>query len=261
MKFSLHKADVFFYVLATFIVGVGVASVFYINDQIIWFGILAAAGIIGISSYRKTFGTSQKGIQRRTTGFLIGLLLLVFLLGVYRFNYVNQATGILDQLSDIQVGKDEKVGVKFEYVGYVSGQPEKVGSRQQFPFKVRKVEAGGKYIETEESLLVFTEPFPEYRYGDELKIVGAIERPKNYGDFDYITYLRRDGISFIASYPEITDGSESLELGNLELILIKTYRKIFDFKNSFENSINKSVAEPKWPARMFQHNVWDQNAL
>src|SRR5262245_49589161 len=146
----MHKSQVFFYLLLSFIVGVFIASFRALNDQLIQLFILCAAAVMGISAYRHTFAHSAEGVRRRKIGFLLGCMLLVAALGVYRFTYVINETGVLDQLVNLQIGKDEKIDIQFNYVGYVAGDPEIKGDRQQFSFRVKRVDIKDRYIETDE---------------------------------------------------------------------------------------------------------------
>lgn len=89
-------------------------------------------------------------------------------------------------------------------------------------------------------ILVKTENYPEYFYGDILKISGKVETPASWlGDsgFDYQNYLAKDGIFLISKYPEIMliDRPESLNFYGYLLVL----------KNNFIGAIDKILPEPK----------------
>ena len=72
---------------------------------------------------------------------------------------------------------------------------------------------------------------------------GKISLPKNYNDFDYISYLAKDQIYTIAYRPS-AEVDETLRLGPIETVKVKFFRQIFSFKNKFENAVGASVKEP-----------------
>ena len=48
----------------------------------------------------------------------------------------------------------------------------------------------------------------DYRYGDEINFSGKLEKPENFitdqgKNFDYINYLKKDGIFYVMSYANI----------------------------------------------------------
>ncbi|MDO8574739.1 MAG: ComEC/Rec2 family competence protein [bacterium] len=99
-------------------------------------------------------------------------------------------------------------------------------------------------------ILVKTNLYPEYFYGDVLKISGNLETPENFfptfqsgsrfnvgTEFDYKNYLAKDNIFLIIRYPEVTllNRPESLNFYAYLLIL----------KRNFIAIIDKILSEPK----------------
>mgnify|MGYP001596760038 CR=1 FL=1 len=64
-------------------------------------------------------------------------------------------------------------------------------------------------VKTESTKILVTTGFDtEYRYGDEIKFTGPLKRPENFitdtgKEFDYVNYLRKDGVLLLANYQEI----------------------------------------------------------
>ena len=85
--------------------------------------------------------------------------------------------------------------------------------------------------------MVKTNLYPEYFYGDILKISGNLEKPENFSGFDYQNYLAKDNIFLISRNPEITllNRPESLNFYAYLLILKKNFIAIID----------KILSEPK----------------
>ena len=94
-------------------------------------------------------------------------------------------------------------------------------------------------IPMEGKVLVTTERYPEYQYGDELKIIGLLKTPPVFEDFNYKDYLRKDGILAVMSYPEISQ--KSPEVGPLPSF----YGRILSFKNKLREVINQNLSPPQ----------------
>jgi len=94
-------------------------------------------------------------------------------------------------------------------------------------------------IPMEGKVLVTTERYPEYQYGDELEIIGLLKTPPVFEDFNYKDYLRKDGILAAMSYPEIS--LKPSEIGTLSA----AYSKILSFKNKLREVINQNLSPPQ----------------
>ncbi|MDP2910375.1 MAG: ComEC/Rec2 family competence protein, partial [bacterium] len=92
-------------------------------------------------------------------------------------------------------------------------------------------------IEASEKILVTISRYPEYKYGDELKITGQLETPAVFDDFNYNNYLKKDGIYSVIYYPKV------------ELLSRKSYRDpvsiIFDFKDRLRQVIYRFLSPPQ----------------
>jgi len=82
----------------------------------------------------------------------------------------------------------------------------------------------------------------DFAYGDEVKIRGKLEKPENFTtdtgkEFDYINYLKKDGIYYLISYADV----EVLSEGNGNTIK----SRLFSFKEKFLEKINFTIREPE----------------
>jgi competence protein ComEC len=205
----MHKSQIFFYLLSSFILGVLFHSIWPILDSTLLICIVIGLGIITLS-YKNKFGL------------LVGFLILAFTVGGVRFNYFNKAN---DNLS-------EYIGQEVNLDGYIDNEPDVDGNRVRFVFNSKG-----------ERILVTTNAFPKREFGDELVITGEISLPQNFGEFDYITYLKKDGIRTTIFYPKEIK-KISVDLGWLDRFSIVIYHNIFVIKNKFQNAINLSIPEP-----------------
>ena len=208
----MHKSQLFFYLLSAFLVGVFIASIFNVSQSIIYIILIVCIGLVVLLSFKNKFYL------------LVALIFIAFIVGIIRFN----------QLSYRQSSLAELAGSEVSLTGYINSQPEIDGSRQKFVFKTNG-----------EQILVTTNAYPRYEFGDKFKIIGELELPKNFDEsFDYITYLKKEGIRFVMSFPDIEKNNSRLNISFSERIKLFAWSKIFSVKEKFEKSVGLSIPEP-----------------
>src|SRR3989344_2503223 len=107
--------------------------------------------------------------------------------------------------------------------------------------------AGDRIVPLDDRVLVTVNNFPEFSYGDVVSAAGSLEKPANLSDFDYATYLKKEGIRTTMFYPTIRDEKWEMGSGTVEFFektKVGLYKKIFFVKKSFESAISRSVSEP-----------------
>ncbi|MBI2123932.1 MAG: ComEC family competence protein [Candidatus Wildermuthbacteria bacterium] len=92
-----------------------------------------------------------------------------------------------------------------------------------------------------ESILVTTERFSEYQYGDVVRIAGSLDKPPVFEDFDYAKYLEVKGIYAVMSYPEI----EILKRGEYPHVFSLAYSKILAAKHALREVLFKQLSPPE----------------
>jgi len=123
------------------------------------------------------------------------------------------------------------VGSKIEIVGRVVEEP-KIGST--YRGYVLKVDSGAR-------VLVRVNPFPAYEFGDTLSVWGKLELPEPFLTpegklFDYPSYLRKEGISYLLSFGVAERIEESR--GSIRGTL-------FTVKRAFVSAFEKSIPFPQ----------------
>jgi competence protein ComEC len=88
-------------------------------------------------------------------------------------------------------------------------------------------------------VLITANLYPEYDYGDYLKISGKLLHPEKIEDFDYETYLARYDIYSLMYYPKIEKLEQSLNLQQ------KIFRKLLNFKQGIKRTIDSYLPEPE----------------
>ncbi len=124
---------------------------------------------------------------------------------------------------------NEKIGEKIVVRGFVCKEEE-------IRIKNRRLNL---CLENDIQVLISTNLYPEYKYGDFLEIEAVLEEPKNFDDFDYSSYLSRHGIDYLMHYPRIKIASGNLNFRQ------NIYKKLLNFKKSLKEIINIGLPEPE----------------
>lgn len=136
---------------------------------------------------------------------------------------------------------DKHLGQKVFVEGVILDEPDKRENGVKLTLDFRNLTEDGKVFSVKGKGIMTTDFYPEYRYGDLLKIEGKLQKPKNFKDengkiFDYVSYLAKDNIFYEIAFPKV----ELVSSGNGNFI--KT--KLYDFKNKFIANFSLSIPEP-----------------
>ena len=98
-----------------------------------------------------------------------------------------------------------------------------------------------KHIPSKSMILLIADRYPEFQYGDKIKVSGKLDLPKNFTsdngtEFDYISYLLKDKIHFLIYRPSI----QKIDTGEGNKIVSSLY----SLKNIFIKNISAVVPEP-----------------
>lgn len=219
------KSRIFLFLLLAFISGIAWRSFFEIPYFLLWVGVLFASFTIAAGILRKN-----------KTLIVYGVLFFAFGIGIVRFDQV------INQRPDLS----SFYGKSFIIQGIVIAEPELTEKVQRLKILIESVNNhpvkkpsftplfGGQRAGF--TVLLTIRKYPLYRLGDEFRIEGVLESPKNYSDFDYVSYLARQDIFAVMSFPVIEKIAEGR--GNkLKLFLSK-------IKFAFEENIDRVLQEP-----------------
>lgn len=92
-----------------------------------------------------------------------------------------------------------------------------------------------------ENVLVTTERFAEYEYGDVLRIAGVLDKPPVFEDFDYGKYLAVKGVYALVRYPAI----EIVKRGEYPSVLSFAYSKILGAKHRLREVLFQYLSPPE----------------
>ncbi len=167
--------------------------------------------------------------------FFFIVLLFFYKLKIIRYISLIAATILLAGLGPSKVSQSRLLGDS-SFVGQVIEEPYISGQSQHLIVKDQK---GKSRVD------VITNQFPEYRFGEGLKIKGKIEPVKN---SKYYTknkgYFLTNGINYSVYYPEITR-QEEVRQNFIEKTFIKFRASMINIRKSYESIISRVLPEPE----------------
>ncbi len=165
-------------------------------------------------------------ISKDKWGILSSIFILTFCLGILRFQAVDvPASSIFES----------QVGQRVSFSGKIIDEPS-VGENNQ---KITVQTISGK---NQIRILLSASLGKDYKYGDEIKFEGVLKKPENFftdqgKKFDYLNYLRKDGIFYVMNYPKI----KTISQGNGNFIK----SMLFSVKEKFLEKINSAIQNPE----------------
>jgi len=201
--------------LASFIGGIFFSSVVKIPP--IYAGGFFVLGLLVLIFAFFYTGAKNSGGKNKI---IFGVCIVVFTLGVWR------GAGAFDYDGGLAV-KNFGAERKMIFSGRIVEEPDR---RFNFAQYVVDNEALGR-------VLVKTDLYPEFFYGDTVKVSGKVAKPENQSaDFDYQNYLAKDRIFLIGKYADVAlvDRSAKKDF----------YGHLLGIKKSFTEIINKILLEP-----------------
>ncbi len=214
----MPKSKIFALVLVSFISGIFLRSVEKIPTAL-------AAGIFVFAIFviLRTRRAPQGAVPRRFTNapqIVFGVCILSFAFGIWKSSTTFDYSGL--------PASQNIAGKIISFEGKIAEEPDR---RIDYAQYVVENETIGK-------VLVKTDLYPEYFYGDIVKIRGKVETPENGAGsgFDYKNYLAKDGIFLASRYPKIDLTARPTA---------SFYGRLLEFKKSFVGKINDLLAEPQ----------------
>lgn len=157
---------------------------------------------------------------------LILLSVFFIIFGFTRFNLGIEENKIFPNYYD----KEIKV------IGIVADEPINKIDKQQLIIKPIKI--GRDVFNGKEKILLATNLYPKYQYGDGLEIYCKFQEPKVFDDFDYARYLSMQNIYGLCYWPTIT--RTSIDDVRINIII----EKLLLVKSFLIEKINKNLHEP-----------------
>ncbi len=153
------------------------------------------------------------------------LFVLSFCFGIFRFHMVDESA---PEVFESWVGQSNT------FSGTIVDEPNIKPTNQQLTVEIQDDAVKTKILVSEGLDKTF-------KYGDEVKFTGKLKKPDNFVTdqgkvFDYVNYLRKDGILYLMSYPKIVvvSGGHGNKLKSV----------LFTAKEKFLDEINFLIPSP-----------------
>lgn len=120
--------------------------------------------------------------------------------------------------------------------GFIADEPDVRDTSQKLEIAVEVINGLPGHM-VSGKILVTTNLYPEYKYGDRLEIECELKRPEEYKGFAYDRYLARYNIYSVCYYPRL----KVISGGGGNYI----YEKIFSLKSRLAGLIDSGLSEPE----------------
>lgn len=218
----MTPSKAFLYFCLSFGGGIFLNSIFQI-PQLLMASFLVA-GILLIFSFWPIGGVQTHFDNKNLV--VVGFCLVFLVLGIWR-----------REVADSKIFYPQENNITFS--GVVTEEPKVRSGNTKLVVQVESVD-GNSSLESSlrgTRVLVTTDVYPKYQYGDKLKVKGKLKAPPEFEDFNYKNYLAKDGVYSVISWPEIELVGKNF--GNpLKDIL-------FSFKNKFKETAQRFISPPQ----------------
>ncbi len=210
------KDRIFYAICFVFFFGVFLRSFVFVNFYlVILFSVVSFAVFLFFTL-----------VSENKWGIIASVSVLAFCLGIFRFHMVDIPAPIIFE---------SQVGQKVSFSGIIMDEPDMRENNQKLTIEVQ--------IGVLKTKILATVNFDEdFKYGDKINFSGKLKRPENFitdqgKNFDYVNYLRKDGILYVMRYPKI----EIISHGNGNAIK----NTLFFTKKKFLEKMNFAIKSPE----------------
>lgn len=217
----MTASRIFLYFCLAFIIGIFLSSISISH----YFSFLISGGILILGILLISTLWRHKKIV------VIGFCLLFLVLGIWR----HQATEL--KIINDELKKYNDLDQKITLIGIISAEPDTRERSQKLTIKGEQLISDDDNIKISGKILITIYRYPEYEYGDKLKITGELKTPQEFEDFNYRNYLKKDKIYSVMSWPKI----EIIAKNQGSPI----YAKILFLKEKLRKSIYQNLSPPQ----------------
>lgn len=213
-------SKIFFYFCLAFIAGVFLNSLFFISQPI-------GLGILFFGTFFLFIASIGK--NKKLTVF--GLCLFFIFIGSWHYRIAES------KILNNKLEEYNDWSQKIILTGVVIQEPEVKINRTRLEVKVEELIINNEKRIVSGKVLVTTDLYPKYDYGDKIKIKGKLKSPPVFEGFNYKDYLAKQGIYSVLYWPEIELIAQ--RRGNPVLAVV------LSFKEKLRMSINQNLASPQ----------------
>lgn len=219
---------IFYAIISGFVAGVLLHSFLALNISAVLFLLLISLALLFID--KLSAGSLSDGFRPLP---IAAIFLAAVSLGIVRF-----------EISDAALNKaaiQNFAGRNYNFEGIISGEPDVREESNRLAVDLKAVSVGTTTVPIFGKILAVTSIYPEFKFGDRLKLFGTLKQPENFSndagrEFDYRGFLEKEGISFQMFRPQITKVGED-EGGRIKSFLL-------NFKGRLTENIGREIPEP-----------------
>ena len=228
----MTASKIFLYFCLLFIGGIFLSSFLEISHLLL-LGFLIL-GTLLISVFWP-FGELRASVRRKQLA-VIGFCFLFLVVGIWRHQQAEL------RITNNELRKYNDLEQNITLIGQVTKEPDIRENNIKLTIQVESINWNEKCSRSiKGKVLATTWRYPEYQYGDKLKITGKLETPQNFADFNYQDYLAKEGIYSIIFSPRI----ELLKRGNYQGLISIVYSKNLLFKNRLRENVYQNLSPPQ----------------
>ncbi len=158
------------------------------------------------------------------------ICLFFIILGFFRIEF---AYPVIDENS-VHFYQNEDINSHIK--GEIVDDPDRRRDKANYILKAESILINEKWHKVEGNILFSMNLYPEFYYGDKVKLKGRLTEPMEFDTFSYKNYLRLFDVHSVMYRPRV----EILSRNNGSIF----YEKLFALKSNFENRLNKLMPEP-----------------
>ena len=200
----MSKSRIFLFLMLCFIGGVALRSLVFIGSFYLWF----LFGVLTIAVF---------SFSRNRTALLYAALIAVTIAGALWYG----------RFVPEHLALERFVGQEAAREGSIVKDPEFKNTTQRLVVSFPEAPS--------ERVLVIAKRYPEFGYGDVVRVSGTLEKPEPFDGFNYSAYLAKDSVYFTVSFANVALVKEGSGFA----------RGLFALKRKFEENINAALSSPQ----------------
>ncbi len=197
---------------------------FVIIPEFFVYGLVLVGGVLMVVWLRK-----GKGRETSSRALFLSLTLITLAFGILRYD--------ISTRNDFNPRVEQYLDEEIVLEGVIIREVDERENTSQLTVRADVLDGASSEVR----VLVLTERFPEFRYGDRIRVVGTLEHPDSFETdldrtFDYAGYLSARGIAYIMPFATV----ERIGQGNGNPVMAA----LLSVKYAFMENIEISIPEP-----------------
>ncbi|KKR62817.1 hypothetical protein A2643_00615 [Candidatus Nomurabacteria bacterium RIFCSPHIGHO2_01_FULL_39_220] len=214
---------IFYAICFGFIFGVFLRSFLFFN---LYFAVWVAVVSVALALFFSLISKNKWGI-------IFSIFILTFCLGIFRFHAADVPSPSVFE---------SQVGQKVFFTGKIIDEPDIRENNQKLTIEAQIGQDPRQGGASKTKILVTVNFGQDFKYGDEVKFSGKLQKPENFmtdqgKKFDYVNYLRKDGIYYVMNYVNV----EVISGGNGNIIK----SALFFVKEKFLAKMDFAIKTPE----------------